>query len=87
MAFQKRKLDTQNKKTYRKPSSTKKKIGVKKPKRSIILRLFGWSLFFLFFFGCIAGFILYKKVIEPLPSINELENIDIAEASIIYDRE
>jgi len=33
------------------------------------------------------GFILYQKIIAPLPDVNELENIDIAESSIIYDRD
>ncbi len=31
--------------------------------------------------------IVYEKYIKPLPSIKDLENIDIAESSIIYDKD
>jgi penicillin-binding protein 1A len=35
---------------------------------------------------CLWLFILYQKIIAPLPSIDELESLEIAEASVIYDR-
>ncbi len=45
---------------------------------SIIVFIIIWLLWTL---------VLYKKYISDLPSVTELENLDIAEASTIYDRE
>jgi penicillin-binding protein 1A len=35
----------------------------------------------------LVSIIVYVKYIKPLPSIKELENIDIAQSSTIFDRE
>lgn len=44
--------------------------------------IFWTSLVFILLVG-----IVYEKYIKPLPSVTELENINIAESSIIYDKD
>ncbi len=89
MAFQKRRitstsLERTNKRKYK--TSTQKKT-VKKRARSIIGKIFLYWFLWLSFALLLWGFILYQKIIVPLPDVNELENLDIAESSIIYDRD
>jgi len=89
MAFQKRRIsstDTKRRNSKRYKTSTQKK-NIKKWVRSII-----WKIFLYWFFGfsfalILWAFVLYQKIIAPLPDVNELENLDIAESSIIYDNE
>jgi len=38
------------------------------------------------FISLILGFILYDKYLANLPSIREFENFEVAETSVIYDR-
>ena len=87
MTFEKRRV-TQTPKTYKKRAYKKTPATkvVKKRKKGWILKFFGWFLLFCFVLACIGILILYKKYIEPLPSISELEKIEIAEATILYDR-
>ncbi len=90
MSFQKRRLKKSphsytKKKTYKKTTLTKK--GKKWSQKNIVWKFILWFIIFLFIFWCIGIFVIYKKYIEPLPAISELENLEIAEASIIYDRE
>ncbi len=90
MAFQKRRVQAEAPKKNFKKRSYKKVSYEKKSKarrKWIFSRFFWYTILGLFVFGLICIFILYQKVIAPLPSISELENIDIAEASTIYDRE
>ena len=88
MSFEKRRIhktstsSTPKKRSYRTSVS---KSGSKKWK-GIFWKVLWWFILFLFIAGCIGMFVLYKKYIEPLPSIDELEKLEIAEASIIYDR-
>ncbi len=69
-----------NTKYTRKPSNKKKKTN-----RSIFKILIYIILFFVIFCFVMA-LILYNKYIKDLPSISELENYNLAESSIIYDR-
>lgn len=89
MAFQKRRVLLNNKwevkkRKYR--TSTQKKV-IKKQRRSVIWKIFFYGVIWLSFIFIFWSFILYQKIIAPLPGVDELENIDIAESSIIYDRE
>ena len=69
---------------YKKRSAHKKKyLGHALSAKKIILYLL---LGFILLWG-ISAIVLYKKYIQDLPSIAELENLEIAEASTIYDRE
>jgi len=90
MAFQKRRVTASagRKKYTKKTYNKRKKIAQKKSGgRGIFSKVFLYCVLWFFVFGLLGLFILYQKVIAPLPSIAELENLDIAEASIIYDRE
>ncbi|NDK09838.1 penicillin-binding protein [Candidatus Gracilibacteria bacterium] len=92
MAFQKRRVAAVTPSSYRNrnykkiKTSTQSGGGVKKPKKPIgktLLYIIGG----LFIFGLIGIIVLYQKIIAPLPSISELENLEISESSTIYDRE
>ena len=87
MAFEKRRV-SETPKTYQKRAY--KKTPVRKAMRKWwkggFVKIMGWFLLICFIFACIGILVLYKKYIEPLPSINELQKLEIAEASIIYDR-
>lgn len=89
MAFQKRRVEKKSPKKYVKKTYNKKRSSTSKKhkKRGIIGKIILWFFLLLFIFGCVGSLIIYKKYIEPLPEISELENLEIAEASIIYDRE
>lgn len=87
MSFQKRRVQKSTKPTYKKKTYKKKGALKTKKKRKAIAKIILW--FFLFFLILLVlwSFILYKKYIEPLPAISELENQEIAEASVIYDKD
>ncbi|QFR39220.1 hypothetical protein A9Q91_03215 [Candidatus Gracilibacteria bacterium 28_42_T64] len=77
-SLQKRKLKT----TY-----TKKKTPAKKKKTAgSILKFITYTVIFFVTISFILGLVLYKKYIVNLPSISELENLEIAESSTIYDK-
>ena len=52
-----------------------------------IVKIILYIVFLLALFSLLLSFILYKKYIVDLPSVTELENLDIAQSSTIYDRE
>lgn len=90
MSFQKRRVGSNKKQTakrrpYKKTSYTKRKRG--KKKSSLWFKLLAQFIVGLLLFWVLGLFVLYQKVIAPLPSIKELENIEIAESSVIYDRD
>ena len=79
---------------YKKPSKrnfkttyTKKKSYSKKKTSGWILRILIYIISFFVIFGFITWLILYTKYIKDLPQVSELENLEIAESSIIYDRD
>ena len=79
MNINKRKLKIKhfNKNTYLK----------KNKKTNWIIKFLIYTIVFFIFFSFVLWIILYKKYIQELPSINELENLEIAESTTIYDRE
>jgi len=68
------------------PLTTNKKAKEKKDKKLIIKTIsqivIGFSVIFL-----LLTLFIYKKYLENLPPVTELEHLDIFEASTIYDRE
>lgn len=89
MGFQRREINASaSKPSYKstrvplKKIKKKSSLGFAKNLRKIIL----YSLIGFIVVGGVSTIILYKKFIEPLPSIDELENLEIAESSTIYDR-
>ena len=78
-----RKLKT----TYTKKVSDKTKKILKKKWWNIFLKIILYSIVFFILSALILSAILYNKYIVWLPSVDELENLEIAESSIIYDRE
>jgi len=88
MSFQKRRVQKDSKKSlYKKRAYTKKKNVNKKKDKKFIWKIIVWFFLFFLVLFILWSLILYKKYIEPLPDISELENQEIAEASIIYDRD
>lgn len=90
MPFQKREI-SRNTKTS---SIKRKKIPIKKIRNksgttfaSTLRKIILYSLLGFIVVGWIFSIVLYKKYIESLPSIEELENLEIAESSTIYDRD
>ncbi len=92
MAFQKRRVAPSTPKSYEKRSykkiktSTVSSDGTNKPNKKIgktlLYIVWGLTLFIVLWL-----FVLYVKIIAQLPSIEELENLEISEASTIYDRD
>lgn len=69
------------KRTYTKNKSFSKK---KKPKN--ILRIVSYIIIWFFAFVFLISLILYFKYVKDLPKVDELQNLEIAESSTIYDR-
>lgn len=66
----------------------RKKIFWKtKNKRSILWSVIWYGLVWLFFFGIIVSYVVYQKYLTDLPDVTELENMEIAQSSILYDRD
>ena len=72
-------------KTRLKTKYTKKDL--KKKWWNIFLKILVYTIFFFVIFTFILTAFLYNKYIVWLPSIGELQDLQIAESSIIYDRE
>ncbi|MCD5374989.1 transglycosylase domain-containing protein [Candidatus Gracilibacteria bacterium] len=90
MAFQKRRVQKNTRRPLKKRAYKKTALGKnskKGGKKSFFGKFFLYFLLGFFVFGCLGLFILYQKIIAPLPSISELESLEIAEASVIYDRD
>ncbi len=68
---------------YNKNKFIKKKFSIGK----IFVRFVLFVVLFLTVWGALAWIILYQKYLKPLPSVNDLGDLKISEASIIYDRE
>lgn len=75
---------------------TTNKRNIKFKKRKPLVKkkntwtIFKWILFLLISFliiGLIWSIVLYKKYIEPLPPVESLKDIELAESSIIYDKD
>lgn len=73
-----RKLKT----NYTKKFSYSKKIGEKSIGKIII-----YIIWFFIALGFLIWLVLYAKYIKDLPKISELENMEIAESSVIYDKD
>ncbi len=81
MVIKRRKLKT----TYTKNNRTKKIL--KKRWKNWFLKIIIILLLMFIVLTAAWGFFLYNKYIVWLPKISELENLEIAETSIIYDRD
>jgi len=84
MTFTKRNLNSKRiKRTYTKT----RKYVKKKNNWNSILKFIKYIFVFFILSFLIWTFVLYQKYIVDLPSIKDLENLDIAESTTIYDRE
>ena len=70
-----------------KTTYTKRESRFNKNWKNIFLKFLFYTIWFLFITTIVLIIILYFKYIVWLPSIKELENMEIAESSIIYDRD
>lgn len=73
--------------TYTKKINNKTKNILNKKWKNIYLKLLVWLIWIFSIIFILWWAILYKTVISGLPKVSELENLEIAESSIIYDRE
>ncbi len=86
MIFKKKKVYNNR---YNKKIKKRRKVYKKKNSffirfiRKLIILLLLWFIII----WSISAIILYQKYIKPLPSVNELWSLKIAESSIIYDRD
>ena len=83
MNIKRRKLKTK----YTKEVSKKTRKILKKKWKNIFLKVLLWALFLFIVWTLAAILILYNKYIVWLPDIKQLENLEIAESSTIYDRD
>lgn len=73
---------------WRKRTFKRKNYAKKKNKWNFVVLKWIWFLFISFFlFSIILWVVLYKKYIEPLPPVEEIKNMHIAQTSIIYDKD
>lgn len=71
-------------------SKTFKQIKYSKKKNKKPFFIIKWIIFLLIsflLFSFILWLVLYKKYIEPLPPVEEIKNMHIAQTSTIYDKE
>ncbi len=83
--FNKKKIKSSPKK-----SRTFKQVKHSKKSNKKSFFIVKWLLFLLIsfcVFSFILGVVLYKKYIEPLPPVEEIKNMHIAQTSIIYDKD
>ena len=64
-----------------------RKYSRKKKGSSWIVKFIAYTLWFFLVCSIILSIVLYQKYLVWLPSVKELENLEIAEWSTIYDRE
>lgn len=79
-----------NNKTHIKRRYTRTPITItntKKTEKKIVFRSFGYGVWFLAIAFLIFIFAIYQKYIAGLPDVKTLENLDIAQASTIYDKD
>ena len=72
--------------TYTKKNNKTSKV-LRKKWWNIFLNIMIYSILFFIVFSIILTTVLYQKYISDLPLVSNLENLAIAESSIIYDRE
>lgn len=84
MNFQKKHIV--KKKYTKKPLTTNKKKNGKKDIK-IIFKTLSYIIIGLAFVFFLMTLFIYKKYLENLPPVSELEHLDIFEASTIYDKE
>ena len=58
-----------------------------KNKKSIIWSIVWYGLVSLFFFWIIVSYVVYQKYLTDLPDVTELEDMEIAQSSILFDRQ
>jgi len=63
-------------KKYKKKKDTKK-----------LFKIISFLVVSFFLISSLIGIILYKKYIEPLPPVEEIKNMHIAQTSTIYDKD
>ena len=83
MIFNRKKIQKSFKRSY----SKKKYFNTKKKSPTKLLRFITFLFVSFLVISLVWGAILYKKYIEPLPPIEWLKDMEIAEASTIYDRD
>ena len=89
MSFQKRRVQKKpthlhKKRSYKKTSFLKR---TKVTQWKKLTKLLSWLIMWFLFSLIVWTVFIYFKYIKDLPAISELENLEIAEASTIYDRE
>ncbi|MDD3793659.1 MAG: transglycosylase domain-containing protein [Candidatus Gracilibacteria bacterium] len=91
MNFNREKIKSQsspisNRRHRLKTNFTKKITYSKKKNNTSISKIILYIILFFISISFFLGLILYTKYIKELPKIEELENLEIAESSVIYDK-
>jgi penicillin-binding protein 1A len=71
----------------RKPLAVKRTRVRKKINKPFIIKFIIYTVVFFILFAIIFVFVLYKKYIEDLPSVKDLQNLEISQSSTIYDKD
>lgn len=66
---------------------TRKKTFSKKKSSKWILKIIIYIILFFIILGFLMLLVLYTKYIKDLPNVSEMENIELTESSIFYDRD
>ena len=85
--FEKKKIKKSN--SFNKKRTFKWKNITKSNKKNnkLVLKWIGFLLISFLLISIIGGAVLYKKYIEPLPPVESIKNMSIAQTSIIYDKD
>ncbi len=73
------------KKNFKKKRTFRKNIKNKKDTKSLF-RLISFLMISFILIASLVSIVLYKKYIEPLPPVEEIKNMNIAQTSTIYDK-
>lgn len=73
--------------TFVRQNVAKKTTNKGKKRKSIILKILWWFLLLLLLVFAWGVIFVYNAYIKDLPKISELENIEIPESSVIYDKD
>lgn len=89
MDFNKDKIESTNTLNKRRKIKTiyTKSVSYSKKKENNVFKMVTYVIWFFIVLTFLICLVLYTKYIKDLPKVSELENLEIAESSVIYDKD
>ena len=85
--FNKKKIKKSSFKNRKRNFSKSKLLKKKKKNTKSLFKMISFLIVSFILIWTLVGFILYKKYIEPLPPVENIKNLNIAQTSTIYDKD